>query len=320
MSKFRILSIDGGGIKGVFPAAFLTALEENLSLPIVKYFDLIAGTSTGGIIALGLGFGLRASQLLDFYIQRGPSIFPKERRRLWRKWTLNWFKSRYQSTALRSALTDVFGSAKLAQVNARVLIPSMNASGYIHVYKTPYHPKLEMDYKVNIVDVALATSAAPTYLPPHISPEGMPFLDGGLWANNPTGMAVVDALSMLNASRDNIEVLSLGCTKEPASFSKIGRGRLAWAQAAIEAAMVGQSFASMGTALQLIGHEHVVRINPEVGPKQFSLDRTEGVEELKGLGYSHARYEIPLLRPRFFQEPASLYEPYHRLESVQIAR
>lgn len=313
MSRFRILSIDGGGIKGVFPAAFLAAIEEKLPHPIARYFDLIAGTSTGGIIALGLGFGLTAKQLLDFYVKRGPAIFPKERRRLWRRWTLNWIDSKYQSTALRCALNDVFGEAALGEVNARVLIPSMNASGYIHVYKTPYHPKLEMDHKVNIVDVALATSAAPTYLPPHVSPEGIPFLDGGLWANNPTGMAVVDALSMLNATRDNIEVLSLGCTKEPPSFSKVGRGKAAWAKAAIEAAMVGQSFASMGTALQLLGHDHVVRIDPDVRPNQFALDKTEGVEELRGLGYSHARYQIPLLRPRFFVEVAPPYEPCHKL-------
>lgn len=196
----------------------------------------------------------------------------------------------------------------------------MNASGYIHVYKTPYHPKLEIDYKVNIVDVALATSAAPTYLPPHVSPEGIPFLDGGLWANNPTGMAVVDALSMLNTTRDNIEVLSLGCTKEPASFSKVGRGKLQWAKAAIEAAMLGQSFASMGTALQLLGHDHVARINPEVKENQFALDKTEGVEELRGLGYSQARYQIPLLRPRFFTEPAPAYQPCHNLDLSQAAK
>jgi patatin-like phospholipase/acyl hydrolase len=319
MSRFRILSIDGGGIKGVFPAAFLAAIEENLPQPIARYFDLITGTSTGGIIALGLGYGLTATQLLDFYIKRGPAIFPRERRRLWRRWTLNWFDSKYQSTALRSALDDVFGSAKLGEVKARVLIPSMNASGYIHVYKTPYHPKLEMDYKVKIVDVALATSAAPTYLPPHISPEGVPFLDGGLWAKNPTGMAVVDALSMLGATRDNIEVLSLGCTKEPPNFSNLGRGKAAWAKAAIEAAMVGQSFASLGTALQLLGHDHVLRIDPEVRPNQFALDKTEGVQELKGLGYSHARYQIPHLRPRFFVEAASPYEPCHKLDLSQAA-
>lgn len=315
MSKFRILSIDGGGIKGVFPAAFLAAIEENLPEPIARYFDLIAGTSTGGIIALGLGYGLTASQLLEFYIKRGPEIFPAKRRRLWRRSTQNLLGSRYESTALRSALIDVFGTTKLGELSSRILVPTMNASGYIHVYKTPYHPKLEMDYKVAVVDVALATSAAPTYLPPHISPQGIPFLDGGLWANNPTGMAVVDAMSMLNATRDNMEVLSLGCTKEPISFSTLGRGKLAWAKAAIEAAMLGQSFASMGTALQLLGHDHVVRVNPKTPPGRFALDKLEGIDELKGLGYSHARYQIPLLRSRFFEEAAAPYQPCHTLDA-----
>jgi len=71
----RILSIDGGGIKGVFPASFLTTLEESLGHPIAKFFDLIVGTSTGGIIALGLGLGLSAKEILSFYEEHGPSIF-----------------------------------------------------------------------------------------------------------------------------------------------------------------------------------------------------------------------------------------------------
>ena len=65
--EFRILSIDGGGIKGVFPAAFLAELEKSLSEPIYRYFDLIAGTSTGAIVALGLGMGLKAAEITQFY-------------------------------------------------------------------------------------------------------------------------------------------------------------------------------------------------------------------------------------------------------------
>ena len=71
----RILSIDGGGIRGVEPSAFLAALEKDLDEPIGSYFDLIAGTSTGGILAIGLAMGLRASELLDLYETRGPIIF-----------------------------------------------------------------------------------------------------------------------------------------------------------------------------------------------------------------------------------------------------
>lgn len=311
MSKFRILSIDGGGLKGVFPAAFLATIEQNLPNPIHRYFDLITGTSTGGIIALGLGFGLTATQLVQFYVDQGPKIFPPRRRKAWLK-ANELFKPRYDGKALRSALTAVFGSTKLGEIPARLLIPTLNAaSGHIHIYKTPYHTRLEMDHKVSVVDVALATSAAPTYLPVHLSPEGVPFLDGGLWANNPTGMAVVDAISMLDATRNNIEVLSLGCTRVPQNFAKLRGGKAAWASEALNAAMSGQSFASMGTAFQLIGHEHVVRINPETEPKRYELDAIDHVEELKGLGYAEARNAIPRLRPRFFSEVAQPYEPCH---------
>src|ERR1700730_16069457 len=75
---FRILSLDGGGICGVFPAALLTRLEEHLEHPIGRYFDLIAGTSTGGIIAIGLGLGLPANEILKLYVEQGPAIFDQE--------------------------------------------------------------------------------------------------------------------------------------------------------------------------------------------------------------------------------------------------
>jgi len=314
MAKFRILSIDGGGIKGVFPASFLAVIEDCLPEPIHRYFDLIAGTSTGGIIALGLGFGLKAGDLLSFYTERGPRIFPAARRNFfWRARHPRLLVPRYNPSQLRAALEEVFGETKLGELKSRLIIPSLNAaSGDIHIYKTPYHPRLQLDYKVRVVDVALATSAAPTYLPTHISPEGIPFLDGGLWANNPTGLAVVDAVAMLNVSRENIEVLSLGCTRAPHNFAKIGdKGELAWARNAIYAAMSGQSFASMGTAYQLVGHASVVRIDAEVEPGRFELDRTEHLEELRGLGYAKARHELPNLKPRFFTQPAPLFEPHY---------
>lgn len=305
--RFRILSIDGGGIKGVFPAAFLAAIEERLSTPISQYFDLIAGTSTGGIIALGLGLGFSAKELLHFYIEKGPKIFPASGRHWTKRWQ-NLFKSRYASTTLRMSLTEVFGDSTLGESSSRLVIPTFNAnSGEIHVYKTPHNPRLEMDYCIKAVDVALATSAAPVYLPPHISPEGIPFLDGGLWANNPTGMAVVEAIAILGVARESIEVLSLGCTREPKDFTHTGTGLIGWARAAINAAMTGQSFGAMGTAYLLAGHEHVHRFDPIVVPGRFSLDNATALDQLRAFGYEEARQAIPKLRERFFSAPS---EPY----------
>ncbi|HTE91351.1 MAG TPA: patatin-like phospholipase family protein, partial [Terriglobales bacterium] len=132
MSRFRILSIDGGGIKGVFPAAFLASIEETLGgMPVSSFFDLIAGTSTGGIIALALGLGLRANEVLEFYIRYGPSIFP--RTSPW--WVLR--PTKYDAEPLRTALGEIFGSRLLGASKYRLLIPSFNATtGRIHIFKT----------------------------------------------------------------------------------------------------------------------------------------------------------------------------------------
>src|SRR5947209_20199272 len=126
MSRFRVLSIDGGGIKGVFPAAFLAALEEDLNISPVEYFDLITGTSTGGIIALGLGLGLSARAILDFYLKKGPLIFPSQKgiRRI--SWLAS--PSKYNSEALHSALSEIFQAKLLGDSSCRLLIPSFDAN------------------------------------------------------------------------------------------------------------------------------------------------------------------------------------------------
>jgi patatin-like phospholipase/acyl hydrolase len=86
---FRILSLDGGGLRGTFSAKFLAEIERELGVRVADHFDLIAGTSTGSIIALGLALGLRAEDMLDFYVERGPDIFRGRRRRrfnrVWRR-------------------------------------------------------------------------------------------------------------------------------------------------------------------------------------------------------------------------------------------
>ena len=241
MTQFRILSIDGGGIKGVFPASFLATLEEQVNQPTGRYFDLIAGTSTGAIIAIGLSIGLSAKEILGFYESEGPSIFPDAngfKRRL-----RHWFRPKYDPLALRHALERVFGDKKISDCKTRLLVPSLNAiTGDIHIFKTRHHPKLVMDERVSLVDVALATTAAPTYFPPHISGADLPMIDGGIWANNPTGMAVVEAVTMIDIPRDQIDILSLGCTESPCNFEIEKGGKFVWAAKAIEAAMCGQSF------------------------------------------------------------------------------
>ena len=96
-SPFQILALDGGGMKGVFSAALLAAIEEDCQTSITDHFDLIAGTSTGGIIALGLGLGYSAKEILNFYITEGPHIFPSS---LKPDWLRGIFRSRYKPDGL----------------------------------------------------------------------------------------------------------------------------------------------------------------------------------------------------------------------------
>jgi patatin-like phospholipase/acyl hydrolase len=220
MSKppaYKILSLDGGGIRGVFPAAFLAKLEEHLDKPIGSYFDLIAGTSTGGIIAIGLGLGLRAKDILRLYEEQGPAIFDQQhgilgnfvRQRL--RGALHWVGSKYSSQPMHDALAGILGERRLGESRTRLIVPAWHPMlERVYIYKTAHHPRLETDYRVRAVDAAMATAAAPTFLKPHMTGDAIELVDGGVWANNPIGVAAVEAVGLLGWPADRLKILSIG--------------------------------------------------------------------------------------------------------------
>ncbi len=279
----RILCIDGGGILGIFPAAFLTGLEQHLQgRPIGSYFDLIAGTSTGGIIAIGLAMGLRASELLDLYEQRGPEIFGRghgpiadfffSKLRIFRCLLVN----KYDTAPLRSVLEDVFGDKRIGDAKTRSLIPAWNlVARSVYIYKTAHHARLCNDYKSLAIDAALATTAAPTYFPHHVTQHAVGLTDGGTWANNPTALAVVEAITMLGWPCESLHVLSLGCLEETYSIHK-GAGIGMLGSKIINLFMDGQSHGAMNIAKLLTGHEHkrkaIHRINYTVPRNTYKMD------------------------------------------------
>lgn len=306
----RILSIDGGGIKGVFPAAFLATLEDAIGDRIVNYFDLIVGTSTGGIIALGLGLGLSAAEILAFYEQYGPEIF-KQYGVLSR--LKHWVFAKYASEPLKNALECTFGDRTLGESKTRLVIPSLNLdTGEAYLYKTAHHPRLERDYKERAVTVALATSAAPTYFPTHRANGRVALVDGGLWANNPTAVGVIEAIATLNWHPKSLRILSLGCSKAPVTVGWerwLPLGQLYWAPRAIDLVMAGQSSSSLGIAKVFIGEESLIRVSPVVQRGRFTMDGVAEASSLRGLGESEARKELPRLRRLFMTEPVSQFVP-----------
>ena len=273
---FKILSLDGGGIKGIFPAGILTFLEENCldGQPIGDYFDLITGTSTGGILALGLGAGLSARALLDLYVNEGHRVFPPRQRRkglkLWRRLLRN----RYDRTALDELLRHTLGSKTLRDSRYRLLIPATEARhGDPAVFKTPHHPGYYLDGEKPMVEVAAATSAAPTYLEPVLQ-DGYILLDGGIWANNPTMMGLVEALTCFRVERENVLVLSLGCGQDGFRINPkqaAGAGQYQWRDI-IYVAMHYQSLTAVNQVGLLIGRDRVTRLDRPADVEPIDLD------------------------------------------------
>ena len=263
---FRILSLDGGGIKGIFTAAVLADLEANYldGESVAEYFDLVVGTSTGGIIALGLAAGIGAKQLFDLYSIQGQEIFPPRGRAL-RKF-LQYIKTGYRRDPLDRILYDVLGDLQLRDSQVRLCIPSLDGKyGDVYVFKTPHHPDFKRDGEELMTKVAAATSAAPTYFKP--VEDGYIFADGGVWANNPVMIGLVEALSSFKTKRNDITILSIGCGDDPYTIGRTQRwfgGKLAWASL-IFAAMHFQSMNALGQAGLLIGRDQILRLDPPPG-------------------------------------------------------
>lgn len=225
---FKILSIDGGGIRGIYPAKFLTELEFQLKktgkdiTQLNQYFDLICGTSTGGIIALGIALGMSSKDILKVYQDHARNIFGRKR------WFLPAiFKPSYRSDYLKKLLKEKYsrfsnnGVTRLGHAKTRVCIPVYNGYyGRVSVLKTSHHKDLLRDYQYPAHDVALSTSSAPLFFKPHsfqykkVGDDELNTvtnnIDGGIFANNPSLIGLLEAIETIQVPIEDIKLLSLG--------------------------------------------------------------------------------------------------------------
>lgn len=321
--SYRILSLDGGGIRGVFPAAFLARLEEHLDCPIGRYFDLIAGTSTGGIIAIGLGLGLSAADILKLYVDQGPAIFDQEHGAIqnWVRQKLrgmaHLFVNKHSSESLRRALDGILGRRKLGESQTRLVIPAWHpVLERVYIYKTAHHPRLETDYKQPAIDAAMATAAAPTFLKPHMTEAAVELVDGGVWANNPIGVAAIEAIGMLGWPGERLKILSIGTINEPSRLPTL-RGKLPMATSVARLFMAGQAHSALGTAKIVTGDIHqrkaIWRIDQTAPAGRYTLDNVQRISEMRDRAFAEARDQLPELKRHFFQAPAEKFVPFHSL-------
>jgi patatin-like phospholipase/acyl hydrolase len=206
---FRILSIDGGGIRGVFPAHILDCISCRLGINILDHIDMIAGTSTGSIIAASIACKIKPSIIVSLYRKYGPVIFTPIKS-FWPKKCKPVFHSIYDSKRLREILKDTFGDIKLGDVMIPLLLPATDVGlGGVHVFKSNYSKDFTRDNSVLLYEAVLASCSAPLYFNPTLVKEYL-LADGGLWANNPSLASVIDAQRRLKIRLEDIRILSLG--------------------------------------------------------------------------------------------------------------
>ncbi len=221
---FQILSLSGGGYLGLYTASVLAKLEEQSGRRIVDMFDLLAGTSIGGIIALGLAAGTSASEIRDAFLDNGDAIFGKRRpeRNLTKliKLMKGMVSPGYAATPLKATIERVVGAeTRMHHLRRPTIVTAVNLTkGGPKIFKTGHHPRLFFDWRLKVVDVALATSAAPTYFPIHKIEDEL-FADGGMFANSPDLIAMHEAEQFLKIDRTDIKVLSVGTTSTAFAMS-----------------------------------------------------------------------------------------------------
>lgn len=307
--RFQILSLDGGGLRGMYSAAILAHLEEDLGIRIVDHFDLIAGTSTGGVIALGLGLGISPREILEFYTAHGPRIF-RDRTRLRSLRRVS--RPKFSAAPLRAALDEILGDRLFGHSTKRLVITSYDIGvGDVHLFRTPHVPGLARDWREMAVDVAMATTAAPTYFPAMVL-AGSRLIDGGIWANNPAMVALTEAVGPLGRNLDAVRIFSVGTTTDmPHRSRRLDQGGLVpWSLDVVDVLMRAQGDSAAKQISHLLGSDRVLRVNSTVPTGFVKLDSVDAGSLIGRAGHE-SRIIAPEFNRLFTDHTAPLYIPFH---------
>jgi hypothetical protein len=216
---------------------------------------------------------------------------------------------------LRRALEDVLGRRKLGESQTRLVIPAWHpVLERVYIYKTAHHPRLESDYKQPAIDAAMATAAAPTFLKPHMTESAVELVDGGVWANNPIGVAAIEATGLLGWPGEQLKILSIGAINEPGRLPKL-RGKLPMAASVARLLMAGQAHSALGAAKIITGDVHqrkaIWRIDQTAPEGRYTLDNADHISEMRDRAFAEVREQLPELKREFFHGPAEKFTPFY---------
>lgn len=273
----KVLSIDGGGIRGIVPALVLARIERQTCKPAAGLFDLIAGTSTGGILALGLvkpdaqgNPQYPAEALAGLYEERGGTIFSRP---AWRRW----LGGGYPIEGIESVLEAYFGDARLRNALADVLVTSYEIERRFPFFFRSSMARADAGYDFPMKQAARATSAAPTYFEPLKIETGgaagyYALVDGGLYANNPAMCALVEARRMFGQEDVMLVSLGTGSLTRPLPVDAARRWGLArWAKPVLDIAFDGVS-STVDYQLRLLLEKRYCRFQPALDPRLQDMD------------------------------------------------
>lgn len=292
MSEYRIISFDGGGLKGLLTLGMMERISEKLgSREWIEKADMYAGTSTGGLIALGLASGLTLDKIKSFYEDTGPLIF--NRNTPWYYTSVfRTLHTGYKSNELLKYLEEVFGSRRLSDLEKEVLVISFDLMEKVGKRKS-WAPKIFHNVAGKGQDtelvraVASYTTAAPTYLP---SENG--YVDGGVCANNPSMCALAQMLDERNAENkqmniSDLRMLSFGTGVDPKSIDSknVKWGIFGWNVKLLEIIMDGAVGIADYQCRQILSNEQYKRIQVILN-KDIEMDNAAALPELKQIAAS----------------------------------
>ena len=278
---FHILALDGGGTRGIYTAQLLAKIEQAFGVPIRTRFDLIAGTSTGAIIAGAAVSDIPMQDIVELFEKETPYIFRK------RWYRIPLFLSKYPNQKLAQIIAKHLPATPLGEIASPLMITSSEiAKSEVHIFRSNYGSRdseiAPTSKDVNLRDAILASCAAPTFFAPK-SVDNFLLADGGLWANNPSTVAFTEALSVFGKEAQEVRMLSIG-TGHSVNMYRNRRGWgfiTGWGGAKLTSyVMTLQSQASANTA-KLLLKENYLRINPEID--FWELDTLTQLDNLKSL-------------------------------------
>ncbi len=317
VQPFRIISLDGGGVRGLLTATWLERLESKLDTPLSKRIDLIAGTSSGALIACAIALDIEARTLVEIFKNEVRDVFPAASSRWWNRigriFQQGLSAPRYDEAGLERVLRDVFGDTRMGDLGVdQVLVPTYDT---LHRRPVMFKNNKPEHQDLLVWEVCKASASAPTYFPAHvmdIDGSQIPLIDGGVVSSNPTASALAEGVRRRRTRSGKSVILrefvvgsfGAGDTTRPISSEEARSwGRLQWAGPIIDVLLGASSESVDYIARAILQDENYVRLETSLMGADDDLDDAspENIEALSRLATEYLHREGDALLERLAQ-------------------